>query len=148
MKTRLAWAVLIGLCLPLPAAAYTLVVDQPGDAARRWPANALPLVIEINDQTDAQLPNVAAGSDPRAALERALTTWPAVADIAFTQGTTSIADGGNDGHNIMTFVDTPANRQAFEMAGNPVGLTLIFFVGAETVEADVQDSVYLGTIET
>jgi hypothetical protein len=137
MRATLAFAVLIALGLPQRAQAYTLVIDQPNGPARQWSANASPILIEINDQTGPQLANMAPGSDPFAALERALTTWPAAANISFTQGTTSIADAGNDGHNIMTFVDTPANRQAFEMAGNPVGLTLISFIGSEIQEADV-----------
>jgi hypothetical protein len=125
------------LALATSAYAYVLVQDSPTTAPRHWPESTQPILIEINDQTSDSLPNVTAGSDPLGAIERALDVWPAVADVRFERGTTSIATGGMDGSNILTLVDTPANRQAIEMAGGPVGLTLTFFQDADLIEADI-----------
>lgn len=48
-----------------------------------------------------------------------------------------MTSAGQDGHNVITFVDTPDNRNAIEMAGDPLGLTLSFFVNGELIESDV-----------
>lgn len=118
---------------------YTLILRSESAAPRRWPAGSLPVVMELNDQTGPDLPNVTGDSDPVAAIQRALTKFPAVSGVQFQSGATSATSGGQDGANIITFADTPSNRSAFEMAGgnSVVGLTLSFSVNSDLVEADL-----------
>ncbi len=137
--TRAALAA-VSILIAAQAVAYTFPVQNQGGTFVRphWHASALPVLMQVNDQLMSGLPpNVQAGSDPMAALSRALQHWPAVSSITFQQGTTSITDGGNDGVNVMTFADTPANRQALEMAGQPIAVTLTFFSNDELREADI-----------
>lgn len=121
------------------AAAYTLQVYDVGGTYVRlhWPAGRLPLPMEINNQTGPNLPNVIAGSDPLAAIVRALSHWQGFSAFGFQQGSTSIASAGKDSHNVITFADTPENRAAIEMSGQPLGLTLNYFVNGELTESDV-----------
>jgi hypothetical protein len=136
-------ALLTSLCSLLIAAsatAYTLQVEEQGGVYLRlhWPAGKLPLLMEINDQTGPHLPNVAPGSDPYGAVVRALNHWQGLSAFGLEQGSTSIISGGKDGHNVITFVDTPANRQALEMSGGPLALTLNFFLtNGEFFESDI-----------
>ena len=127
------------VCWTVRAQAYTLIHETAAAEPLHWPPGALPVAMRLNDQISAGLLNVAAGSDPLGAIQRALTKYPAVSGARFEQGTTSAVSGGNDRINIISFADTPANRQAFEMAGGNavVGLTLFFFSGSEIVEADL-----------
>ena len=122
-----------------PAHAYTLLLEQQsGSIVRlRWPANAQPIHLQVNNRTVAQLLNVTPDSDPAAAIGRALLHWPAAAAIMFEHSSTPVESAGSDGVNVITLADTAANRQALEMAGGPVGLTLSFFQGADLKEADI-----------
>jgi hypothetical protein len=118
---------------------YTHVVQSIGSRLVRlsWPVQAQPVRMLINDQTGPQLGNVGDGSDPLAALDRALAAWPAVANIRIAAGSTPIASGGRDGASIISFAATQANLRYFEMAGDPIGLTLYFFENDALTEADV-----------
>lgn len=130
---------------------YTLIVSEPGWAARGWPANARPILFQINQDTSAALPNVEPGSDPQAAIERALLIWPAAADIGMTRQTTAVESVGGDGVNLITLKNTAANRMAIEMAGSPLGLTLVRSQGSNIVEADIVFNpavVFTTTLET
>src|SRR5262245_46857557 len=119
--------------------AYTHVVIPLGReyVALRWPSAAQPIRFGLNEQTGPSLPNVLAGSDPVAAIERALTKWPAVADVQLELYSTSVASAGADGVNVISFADTPANARVLEMSGDPLALTLFFFDDARITEADV-----------
>lgn len=121
------------------AAAYTHVIHEQRSTLVRlaWPSNAQTIRFDLNDRTGARLPNVTPGSDPRRAIERALATWPAVSAIDFRLGATTVASAGRDGDSIISFADTSANAAQFEMAGEPIGLTLYFFEDEALIEADV-----------
>lgn len=121
---------------PPPAHSYTLILRSGGEPLR-WKTSALPIRFRIHEGTGPGLANVTDDSDPRAALARALTRWPAASSVRFESEEEDTADGGKDGKNIITFADTADNRDLFEMAGEPVGLSLFFFDGAEIREADV-----------
>ncbi len=137
--SRAALTATVMVLIAARSGAYTFpVVNQNGTFVHpHWPAKALPIVMQINDQTGPDLANISHDSDPMGALTRALSHWPAVCGIRFQQGSTAIASGGNDGVNLISFAATPENQQALEMAGNPVGLTLVFFHDDEITETDV-----------
>lgn len=133
-------AVVTAVCLLLSPAvhAYTLlVVDEAGQLkAQRWPPSPT-IVFEINRDTNPSLPNLAPGSDPLPAVQRALQAWPRVAALTFDVRTTAVESVGSDGVNVITLKNTAANRMAIEMAGGPLGLALVNSQGATILEADV-----------
>jgi hypothetical protein len=88
------------------------------------------------------------GSNALAALGRAVQTWPAVANIAFTTQMTSVESVGGDDVNLITLKNTMPNRMAIEMAGSPLGLTLTRSQGNNIVEADIvfNPQVFFSTI--
>ena len=136
---RTAVGITVLLMFAEGAVAYTLIRTSAGSAPLHWPAGSLPIMMELNDQIGPSLPNVAPGSDPLGAIQRSLTKYPAVSAVQFQATTTSISSGGLDGASIVSFADTPANRQVFEMAGGNavLGITLYFFSGATISEADL-----------
>ncbi len=121
------------------AVAYTLIRTSAGSPPLRWPSGSLPIMMQLNDQIGPSVPNVAPGSDPLGAIQRSLTKYPAVSAVQFQATKTSISSGGLDGASIISFADTPANRQVFEMAGGNaiLGITLYFFSGVNVTEADL-----------
>jgi hypothetical protein len=139
--TRTVLAAAVIALIAAPAGAYTFpVYDHNGTLVHpHWRVDTLPVVMQINDQIGPGLPNVTDDSDPMAALTRALGRWPAVCGVSFQQRSTSVASGGNDGINLITFAATPENQQALEMAGEPIALTLIIFnpINGELMEADL-----------
>lgn len=135
---RLAGLVALGLMVATSAQAYTLVmVDDGGELRpRRWPA-APTIQFQINQDTGPALPNVAAGSDPLMAVQRALLEWPRVAEIFFSSQMTAVESVASDGVNLITLKNTAANRMAIEMAGGPLGLAIVRSQGTTIVEADI-----------
>jgi hypothetical protein len=138
MGPRLLAAFAIMLVASQSVHAYTLVRISAGSAPLRWPVSAQPVSFRLNDQI-ANAPNVDPGSDPVAALGEALGKFPAVSSFRLQSGVSSRGSGGRDGVNLVSFADTSANRQLFEMAGGSAvaGLTLYFFSGSNLTEADV-----------
>ncbi len=133
-------ALLASAAMAGAAQAYVLIRETATSPPQHWLSAAQPVLMQLNDQIGPALPNVAAGSDPRGAVTRALGKWPAASAFRFAEGSTAITSAGSDGINLISFANTQANRQAFEMAGGNavVGLTLSFFrVGGEITEADV-----------
>jgi hypothetical protein len=66
----------------------------------------------MNDRPLDLLPNLAADSTPMAAIQTAMQSW-AIGPIALSiAGTTSKTDVATDGVNLITFADTPKNRDA------------------------------------
>jgi hypothetical protein len=139
--TRTVLATAVIALIATPAGAYTFAVyNHNGTLVHpHWRVDTLPVIMQINDQTGPGLPNVTHDSDPMAALTRALSRWPAVCGVSFLQGSTSVASGGSDGINLITFAATTENQQALEMAGEPIAVTLIFFnpTNGELMDADL-----------
>lgn len=102
--------------IAVQAGAYTFPLHNHNGTLVRphWPGNALPVIMQINDQTGPSLPNVTDDSDPMGALTRALRRWPTVCGVSFQQKSTSVASGGNDGINLITFAATSKNQQALD----------------------------------
>jgi len=134
---RLALVVLLCGALAAEVSAYTLIL-RSGNRPLHWKTSSLPIRFLVHESTGPGLANVTDDSDPQAALASALAHWPAVSSMRFESSTGTTADGGRDSKSVITFADTEDNRDLFEMAGEPVGLTLFFFNGdAEISEADV-----------
>jgi len=152
MKRGLTVIVLV-VFFALRAHAYTLVLQNRSGQfiPLRWPISSLPVHFAINQDIGPELPNVTDDSDPRDAIDRALAAWPSVAAITVTSGTTSVASGGRDGVNLISFADTAANRKIFETAGGALALTLFFFDGTALEEADIlmnPDEMFATTVDS
>jgi hypothetical protein len=137
MKIVAGVAIALLTALTAPAHAYTHILRTGDGQPRRWPSGAQPIAFQINQDTNAGLPNIQPGSQPLAAIGRALAAWPAAAAIAFTDQLTSVESVGADGVNLVTLKNTAANRMAIEMAGSPLGLTIVRSQGDNIVEADI-----------
>lgn len=134
--TGLVAFLIVGLAAA--AHAYTLVTtDSNNLAPRRWAGSAPAIAFSINQDSAGPLPNLETGSNALAALGRALSSWPAVANIDFTSQMTAVESVGGDDVNLITLKNTTANRMAIEMAGGPLGLTLVRSQGTNIVEADI-----------
>lgn len=148
--------VALAVCLPAAAHAYThTLVQRPGGYARlRWPSDAVPLRFQLFDESASDWPAVAPGSDPVAAIQRALATWPAAApSLALALDLGPVASAGQDHPpvNIISFADTDTNRAIFELAGGATGLTMYFWTDDHFTETDVlfnPDVVFSTTIES
>ncbi|HVN84108.1 MAG TPA: matrixin family metalloprotease [Candidatus Binatia bacterium] len=130
MKRLTLAVLLVVVAVAERAAAYTLIRPRPTSSPLRWSAAAQPVVMKLNDQIGPGLPNLAPGSDPVAAIQAALTKYPAISGVQIQSGTTSVTSAnGSDGVNVISFANTAANQTAFEMAGGDsvVGLTLLTF---------------------
>jgi hypothetical protein len=140
MRRAALWLIVGTLAAPSRLVAYVHVVVEDGDDFRRlsWRASARPVHFVLHRDIGPALPNVTDDSDPLGAINSALTKWPAASAMTFTSATGgTIADGGRDGTNIITFANTQANRNVFAMAGSALGLTLFFFNSNGLFEADV-----------
>jgi hypothetical protein len=125
MKRRVIfWLGTLGLAVLAagPAPAFVLSRAQVnGDwYFRRWPASKRQVRFVMNDLPLAMLPNLASSSTPLAAAQEAMKTW-AIAPVPLAvDGTTSLKDAVLDGTNLITFADTPRNRDA---TANVIALT-------------------------
>ncbi len=108
----------IGLAAALLAsvAASVAAYTFPGNSRTQnegrleWASSAF--TWRFNSSTSDALPNIVDGSDPRAAITAAFDRWGAESAIVPTLGADSaVASSGNDGVNLVTFVDNASNRQ-------------------------------------
>jgi hypothetical protein len=135
----LAACALLAVTLGAPALAYTpggTVVDGRF-IPRNWPAGSLPLTFRVNDRPLSLLSNFAADSTPTGAIDAAIKSWTAGAGIGVRNGgPTSTLNVGRDQVNLITFADTPQNR---DFTANVLGLTMVLFNpnNGETVETDI-----------
>ncbi len=145
-----AWIIPL-LCLalgvwPTPAFVREQTTDNGPFLKRTDISN---IVFLINDLTAPGLTNssgnviITPGSDPLGALQAALNTWNSVgtATVVFApagQTSKAAADTSRpDFINIITFADTPANRnQVHSAAGDAIALTTTFFSPANGAITD------------
>lgn len=140
---RPAPAAVVGLALLLMASVPSLAY-VPGGAEvngrlvpRHWPADRLPLSFKVNDRPLSLLPNLAANSALAPAIEGAMQAWSAVTGFGIRDGgSVPTLNPGLDGVDLITFADTPQNR---DVTHNLNAATLSFWVvpTGEVVEADV-----------
>jgi hypothetical protein len=119
-RRLLAWAGIEVLALALLAAgsAPAFVLNQVyGQTSRkwyptRWPNGLRRLPFVLNNQPLELLSNLAENSDPVAAVQAAMQAWALVPPVLSLQGQVPDTDVGQDGQNLITLADTPANRDA------------------------------------
>lgn len=122
--------------------AYTRLRTDSGVAQFR--SNPSNIQFLINDSTQPGLlntagePTITADSDPLAAINAALQTWGSSQDstVSFLPAqTTAVSPNGQDGANVLTFEDTPHNRQ---IVGDAIAVTLVFSSpGGSVTESDI-----------
>jgi Matrixin/Carboxypeptidase regulatory-like domain len=91
----------------------------------RWPAASLPVGFKVNDRPLPSLPNLARNSTPLAAIEAAMQAWAIGPAGLRLDGTVATTDGGRDGINLITFANTPRNR---DISANALAVTLVLRV--------------------
>lgn len=138
-RVLLAAAVLILGITGGPAPAFT-----PGGARidgklvpRSWPVGRLPLTFRVNDRPLPQLLHFASNSLPNAAVEGAIRSWVSGTGLTIRNGgPVATLEGGEDSQNLITFADTPQNR---DLMVNRLGLTMVLFQpdSGEIVETDI-----------
>jgi hypothetical protein len=109
------------------ASAYVRLQTRAGGRLTpvQWPDAALPLSFSLNDRPLPQLLNLATNSVPRAAIDAAIQSWRAAGVRIQLGGTTRTTDMKPDGENVITFADTPANRERSNLGF--LALTLSWF---------------------
>lgn len=134
---------LIGLLLALgttvPATAYVpsgeLINGRFVPTA--WPANRIPVTFRLNDRPLSLLPHLASNSAVQPATTAAMEAWMGVPAVRLrTDGTSPTLNIARDSLNLITFADTPQNRDA---TANRLALTMVwaFPESGEIVEADI-----------
>src|SRR6478752_834442 len=133
-------AALLALLTAAPASAYVHLVDDSDGTLRalRWAPGWTPIHFLINDRPLELLPNLAAGSSPVDAVEAAMKAWT-IGPLRFSlAGTITNAAAANDGVNLITFADTPQNR---DLVGNAASVTTVWYtrngIQRPIVEADI-----------
>jgi hypothetical protein len=103
-------AVLFGLTVgPAPAFVLQVVNGDGVPLNPRWPS--MPVHFKLNDGSLEILRPLSPGSTPLQPLQAALHTWSvAPVDLTF-DGTTPAADAVSDRINLITFADSPRNRE-------------------------------------
>ena len=101
-----------------PSAAFVRVRNTAnGNPLRRTDAAAI--AFKVNNLTAAGMANsggapiIAAGSNPQGAITGAMNAWTAIpaSVVSFeAPGSTADTNASSNGENLITFVDTPANR--------------------------------------
>jgi len=139
MRARAPFVAAVALTLFAsgPAAAYTISAEGTGSEPvfTRWFIDSINY--QINNQTSASLPNVAAGSDPLTAVARGFQAWNDV-PTSRVQGNfqqlTSKSTNARDNVNLITFVD---NTFAYNAGTLAVTLIWRFTSNGQIVEADM-----------
>lgn len=113
-----------------------------GGQCGAWPRSKFPLAFYLNEAAAKGTPNLAAGSDPMAAVRAAMSSWQSVqtAEISFGDLRLSSVDSGvNDGLNLITMANTSANRQIVGGDLGAVALTRLDFNAntGEITESDI-----------
>jgi hypothetical protein len=91
-----------------------------------WYPRLVPVQFSVNDRKLELLLNFAPGSELLPPVERALRTWAVTPNIsAAVRGTVAATDLGGDRTNLITFADTPRNR---DVTSNVTAMTLTWMV--------------------
>ncbi len=95
-----------------------------------------PLQIELWDGFHPGHPSLTGECDPEASIRAALDAWAGSSSLALTlKPGSSLSEARQDGHNLITIADTPANRSFVgEIA---LAFTKYWQVGSTIVESDI-----------
>ena len=132
ISSRTRVVVVAALAFLFIPAVLAYVPMRWGNAGFRlvWPADRFPLVLRVSDSTVKGTANLSAGSDAMGAIREAMQSWQSVqtATIRFSDLQVSgIQSASEDGTNLITMSDTPANRLLIGDAEGPVALTRVVF---------------------
>jgi hypothetical protein len=141
LTALVAVSVLIGGALSVWS--YVPLRWGAGGAIGSWRSGRFPLAFLWNEASAKGTPNLAAGSDPTAAVRAALASWQSVqtAEIRFAdlQQTPLGSAVYRDGVNLITMADTSHNREILGGSEGAVALTQLDFnpQTGEIREADI-----------
>src|ERR1041384_3533192 len=132
-------SLLLAACLlgmALPARPYTFQYTS-NSAQIHWPSNTITIALSTSLSNPGA--NIKPGTDVVGTVRRALQRWSEAANVQFVETSSSLQDVGQDGVNLITIADTPANRSVFSNGGENQGRTRVFFDPATGLisEADV-----------
>jgi len=126
---------LLAAIVPRMSAAAT--IEPPSLTGHRWLRN--PIIVSLSTSLDSPPANVRAGSDVRAAVQRALQTWSDAAGIQFleTNSSNEKISPSNDGDGVSLITVSAANLAEFESSDAPARTRVFFDSGGTTIEADI-----------
>jgi hypothetical protein len=126
---------LLAAIVPHTSAAST--IEPVSFSAHRWLRN--PIIVSLSTSLDSPQANVRAGSDVRAAVQRALRTWSDAAGIQFLETTSSNEkiSPGNDGDGVNLITVSAANLTEFQNSDAPARTRVFFDSGGTIIEADI-----------
>lgn len=108
-----------------PAAAFVLAAAQSPSTKQwyplRWPATTHKVRFVVSDRPLELLPNLTQDSTPIAAVQAALQSWAIAPPGLYLDGMDSRSEAAKDGVNLISFADTPKNR---DTVGDANGITL------------------------
>ena len=112
----------------MPADAFALSEVQSPTTGQwfpaYWPEATGKVRFALNDSPLELLPNLARGSDAMAAISEAMRAWDFAPVGLRVGGPTTETDAGKDGENLITFADTPHNR---DLVGDFRALTFTWY---------------------
>jgi Matrixin len=137
-KPAISFVVLIALAGAIVPRTFAVPTIEPASfGVRRWLRN--PIIVSLSTSLDSPPSNVRAGSDVRAAVQRALRTWSDAAGIQFLETTSSNEkiSPANDGDGVNLITVSAANLAEFENSDAPARTRVFFDSGGTIIEADI-----------
>jgi len=111
-----------------------------GGQCGAWPRSKFPLAFYLNEATAKGTPNLAAESNPIAAVRAAMSSWQSVqtATISFADlKPSSVDSGAHDELNLITMADTAANEQ---IVGGPLGAVALTRLDFDANTGEITES--------
>lgn len=135
MKRTICLLVGLGFLLlsPVRASAFTFERVQSSSGKwypARWSQSTTAVHFVLNNTPLDLLPNFTSASTPMAAVQAAMQTWAIGPPPMMLDGTVDQSNGGKDGVNLITFADTPQNRDA---VGDANAVTLYWIKNTKPV---------------
>jgi Matrixin len=137
-KLAVSFVVSIALLAAIgPRTSAATTIEPVSFSAHRWLRN--PIIVSLSTSLDSPPANVRAGSDVRAAVQRALRTWSDAAGIQFLETTSSNEQisPSNDGDGVNLITVSAANAAEFENSDAPARTRIFFDSGGAIVETDI-----------
>lgn len=121
----------------LQTASAATTIEPASFGAHRWLRN--PIILSLSTSLDSPPPNVAKGSNVRAAIQRALQSWSEAAGIQFLETSTSNEriSPANEGDGVSLITVSAANVSEFENSDAPARTRTFFDSGGTIIEADI-----------
>src|ERR1043165_7846520 len=137
-KSTISVVVSIALVAAMaPSVLAATTIEPASFGTHRWLRN--PIIVSLSSSLASPPPNIAKGSDVRAAVQRALERWSEAAGIQFLETTTSNEkiSPSNDGDGVNLITVSPVNASEFTESEAPARTRVFFDSGGAIVEADI-----------